>query len=146
MRVIEPTIPGIITHMATKDSAFFKALGERIAAARKERGLTQLQLADALGIAQQTLGHYEVARARIAADLLPQLADLLDVSLDELLVGQPTARIPGKRGPASRLEQQMDAITRLPKASQKALSQVLDAMIAQHAGNMGSGQGAASAS
>lgn len=139
MSATEPTIPGIITHMATKDSAFFKALGERIAHARKERGMTQAQLADQLGIAQQTLGHYEVARARIAADLLPKLAEALDVSLDELLKGEPTVRIPGKRGPASRLEQQLDAITRLPKAKQKMVSELIDSVIvktemeAQHA-------------
>lgn len=139
MIVTEPTIPGIVTHMATKDSAFFKALGERIAATRKERGLTQQALADQLGIAQQTLGHYEVARARIAADLLPQLAKLLDLSLDELLMGQPTVRIPGKRGPASRLEQQLDAITRLPKVKQRIVAELIDSVIvktemeAQHA-------------
>lgn len=118
--------------MPAKDSTFFQALGSRIAQARKERGMTQQALAEALGIAQQTLGHYEVARARIAADLLPRLAEALDLSLDELLMGQPTIRLPGKRGPASRIEQQLDAVTRLPKASQKAVSQVLDAMIAQH--------------
>lgn len=139
MIVTEPTIPGIIATMPAKDSAFFQALGTRIAQARKERGMTQQALAEALGIAQQTLGHYEVARARIAADLLPRLADALDLSLDELLKGQPTIRLPGKRGPASRLEQQLDAVTRLPKAKQKVVSELLDSVIvkaqleAQHA-------------
>jgi DNA-binding XRE family transcriptional regulator len=33
--------------------------------------MTQVQLAERLGVAQQT--HYEVDRARIAADLLPVL-------------------------------------------------------------------------
>lgn len=139
MIVTEPTIPGIIAAMPAKDSAFFQALGSRIAQARKERGMTQQALAEALGIAQQTLGHYEVARARIAADLLPRLADALDVSLDELLKGQPTVRLHGKRGPASRLEQQLDAVTSLPKAKQKMVAELLDSVIvkaqmeAQHA-------------
>ncbi|MGH6613393.1 helix-turn-helix domain-containing protein [Sphingomonas sp.] len=123
----------IIATMDSKDTGFFKELGARIAHARKERGLTQQALAEQLGIAQQTLAHYEVARARIAASLLPRVAELLDLSLDELLVGRPTIRLPGKRGPASRIEQQIDAVTRLPKASQKAVWQLLDAMIAQHA-------------
>ena len=95
---------------------------------------SQAALADQLGIPQQTLAHYEVARARIAASLLPRVAELLDLSFDELLMGQPTIRIPGKRGPASRLEQQLDAISQLPKARQKIVSEVLDAMLAQHAG------------
>ena len=123
--------------MKTKDDAFFKRLGARIAQARKDQDMTQVQLAERLGIAQQTLGHYEVARARIAADLLPRLAEALDLSLDELLVGQPTVRLPGKRGPASRLEQQLDAIARLPKAEQRAVSTVLAAVLAQHGAQIG---------
>lgn len=130
----QPTIPRIIAGMAIKNEAFFKELGTRIAAARKERGMTQQALADELGIAQQTLAHYEVARARIAVDLLPRLAEVLNLSFDEMLLGQPTVRIPGKRGPASRLEQQLDAIARLPKADQRAVSTVLTAVLAQHQG------------
>jgi transcriptional regulator with XRE-family HTH domain len=139
MIVTEPTIPGIIAPMPAKDSTFFQALGSRIASARKERGMSQQALAEALGIAQQTLGHYEVARARIAADLLPRIAAQLDLSLDELLMGQPTIRIPGKRGPASRLEQQLDAIARRPNAKPTMVAEMLDSVIvnaemeAQHA-------------
>ena len=123
----------ITATMSTKDSAFFRELGTRIACTRKERGMTQAQLAERLGVAQQTLAHYEVARARIAADLLPRLADLLDLSLDELLAGQPTIRAPGKRGPASRLQQQLDALAQLPKARQRFVSDMLDTVLAQHA-------------
>lgn len=134
MIATEPTIPGIIATMDDKDTTFFKELGGRIARARKERGMTQQALADQLGIAQQTLAHYEVARARIAASLLPRVAERLDLSLDELLMGQPTIRIPGKRGPASRLEQQLDAIAQLPRARQKFVVEMLDTVLAQHGG------------
>ena len=123
----------IITTMAIKNEAFFKDLGQRIATARKERGLTQQALADQLGVSQQTLAHYEVGRVGVGAAMLPRLAELLDLSLDEILIGTPIVRLPGKRGPASRIERQLDAVSQLPRASQKAVSQVLDAMIAQHA-------------
>ncbi len=45
---------------------------------------------------------------------------------------RPDGRRPGKRGPASRLQQQVDAICQLPKAKQRVVSEVLDAMLAQH--------------
>jgi transcriptional regulator with XRE-family HTH domain len=118
--------------MKTKDDAFFQALGARVAQARKQAGLTQVQLSERLGVAQQTLAHYEVGRARIAADLLPILGDILDVSIDELLTGQTSPRRPGKRGPASRLQQQIEALAQLPKAKQRVVCEVLDAMLAQH--------------
>ncbi len=122
----------IIATMAIKNEAFFKELGARIATARKERGMTQQALAERLGVSQQTLAHYEVGRVGVGAAMLPVLADILDLSLDEMLMGQPAMRTPGKRGPASRLQQQLDAITQLPKAEQRAVSTVLDAVLAQH--------------
>lgn len=145
MHVTEPTIPGIIATMAIKHEAFFKEMGARIAQARKERGLTQQQLADALGISQQTLAHYEVGRVGVGAPMLPRLSELLDLSFDEILLGQPTVRLPGKRGPASRLEQQLDAVTRLPKAEQKFVSRMLDNVLGPNTGTPTQGQEAVTA-
>lgn len=133
MITTEPTIPGIIAAMPAKHEAYFKELGARIAKARKERGLTQQALADSLGIAQQTLAHYEVGRIGVGIAMLPTLAELLDLSFDEILLGHPTIRLPGKRGPASRFEQQIDAVARLPKGEQRIVTRFLDTMIAQSA-------------
>ncbi|RQY08617.1 XRE family transcriptional regulator, partial [Burkholderia stagnalis] len=52
-------ITSIIATVKSKDEQLFKDLGARIAHTRKARGLTQVQLAERLGIAQQTLAHYE---------------------------------------------------------------------------------------
>lgn len=120
--------------MNTKNEAFFRELGARIAAARKAQGMTQIQLADWLGVAQQTLAHYEVGRVRVAASQLPLLAEVLDLSIEELLLGQAAARAPGKRGPAPRLQQQVEAIGQLPKAQQRFVSKMLDTVLAEHAG------------
>lgn len=56
------------------EKVFYQTLGQRIAALRKEHGITKVQLAETLGIAQQTLAHYEVDRLRVAASLVPPLA------------------------------------------------------------------------
>lgn len=127
----------IIATMAIKNEAFFKEMGARVAQARKAKGMTQQQLADHLGVSQQTLAHYEVGRVGIGGAMLPTLSDLLDLTLEELVIGAASSRTPGKRGPASRLHQQIDAITLLPKARQRVVSELLDAMLAQHAPVMG---------
>lgn len=119
--------------MNTRDEHFFKELGARIAQARKEHGLTQNELAEQLGVAQQTLAHYEVGRARMPASMLPTVARLLTLSLDELM-GQSVARcaVRGtKRSPVSRLQQQIDAVAQLPKTKQQFVSQILDTVLAQ---------------
>ncbi|MDC6175960.1 XRE family transcriptional regulator [Ralstonia solanacearum] len=116
--------------MHPQHELFFKELGERVAEARKAHGLTQQQLAEALGIAQQTLAHYEVGRARLPASMLTTLARLLTLSLDELM-GEPIHLCSGKREPMSRLQQQIAAIEQLPKTKQQFVSQMLDAVLAQ---------------
>jgi transcriptional regulator with XRE-family HTH domain len=119
-----------ITTVAFEDKAFYQALGQRMARLRKEQGFTQQQLADHLGIAQQTLAHYEVGRLRIAAAMLPVLAKALGVTLEELM-GEEPKRPKGKRGPAPRLQQQLEQIGQLPKAKQRFVMEMLDAVIQQ---------------
>jgi transcriptional regulator with XRE-family HTH domain len=118
--------------MSTKDERFFKDLGTRVAQLRKDQGLTQTQLAERLGIAQQTLAHYEVGRLRVAASMLPTLAQVLGSSVEEL-IGQAPARAGGKRGPAPRLQQQLERLSALPKPKQRAVMEVLESMLAQAA-------------
>ncbi|MEX3967930.1 helix-turn-helix domain-containing protein [Paraburkholderia sp. EG286B] len=116
--------------MNEKDQEFFIELGERIARARRARGMTQQELAEALGIAQQTLAHYEVGRSRVPASLLPALVEQLMSSFEELLCS-PAARRPGQGSPISRLQQQIAAIEQLPKPKQQFVSQMLDTVLAQ---------------
>lgn len=134
-----PTAPpldlqGIWLAMQSNDDDFCKALGQRIAHLRKDRGLTQVQLAAQLGIAQQTLSHYEGGNLRVSLALLPRLGEIFELSLDELLTGQPASARPGKRGPVPRLQQQLAAISAMPKAQQNAVSIVIDTFIAQYGG------------
>lgn len=124
MAVLIPTR----TTVNSKDERFFKSMGARIAQARKDQGLTQQQVADELGIAQQTLAHYESGRLRLPASMLPVLAQMLGQTVDELL-GQEKAK--GKRGPTPRLQQQIDRISQLPKTKQLFVMEMLDMVIAQ---------------
>jgi transcriptional regulator with XRE-family HTH domain len=115
--------------MTPDDKAFFVALGQRVAALRKERNLTQQELADKLGVAQQTLAHYEGARLRIPASMLPTLAGLLVVDVDELIGYQ--AKRASKRGPAPKFQQQIERISQLPKPKQRFVMEMLDTVLAQ---------------
>lgn len=125
---LPPAVP-----MAVTDHAFHVALGQRIAALRKARGLTQVQLAEQLGVAQQTLAHYEAGRLRLLASSLVKLAELLDVPVEEL-AGSPRSARPGKRGPAPKIQQQLERVAALPKSEQRVIAKVLDSMLAQSSG------------
>jgi transcriptional regulator with XRE-family HTH domain len=99
-----------------------------VAAARKASGITQVQLAETLGIAQQTLARYELGRLRIAVAMLPPLARALGVTVEELM-GEETP--PAKRGPAPKLQQQIERILELPRTQQRFVMQMLDTVLAQ---------------
>lgn len=60
----------------------------------------------------------------------PELSQLLTLSFDELM-GKNVPRRGSKRGPMSRLQQQIIAIEQLPKAKQQFVSQMLDTVLAQ---------------
>lgn len=59
---------------------------------RKEKGLSQEQLAQKLGISRQAISKWERAEASPDTDNLIELARLYDISLDELLLHEPTKK------------------------------------------------------
>lgn len=60
-------------------------LNEQIAFLRKQKGLTQEQLARALGVSNQAVSKWESAQCCPDIQLLPDIARLFDVSVDSLL-------------------------------------------------------------
>lgn len=126
---MDPFIELTTPTMSQDEKKFFAELGTRVADLRKELGLTQQQLADALGTTQQQVASYEVARLRIPASMLPRLARVLGVTL-ETLIGDEH-RPAAKRGPAPKLQQQIERIQQLPRSQQKFVMQMLDTVLAQ---------------
>lgn len=61
-----------------------KTVGERIAALRKERGITQEGLAGIIGISSQAISKWENNVTMPDIMLLPIIADTLGVTIDEL--------------------------------------------------------------
>lgn len=65
-----------------------KTLGAFIALLRKEKGLTQKQLAELLNVSDKTVSHWECDENSPDISILPFLAKNLGVSVDELLKGE----------------------------------------------------------
>ncbi len=65
-----------------------KSLGTFIAFLRKEKHLTQKQLAELLNVSDKTVSHWECDETSPDISLLPELAELLGVTVDELLKGE----------------------------------------------------------
>jgi len=113
-----------------KERAFFERLGAHVVELRKQQDITQVEMAKAPGVSQQTINSYEVGRRRIPVLALSTLPRTLGVSLEELL-GEESAAAAKKRGPAPKLQQQMERIQHPPRAQQRFVMQVIDTVLAQ---------------
>ncbi len=62
--------------------------GNLISQIRKEKGLTQMQLAQKLGVSNATISKWETAKGFPDISLIEPLADTLDISVSEILMGE----------------------------------------------------------
>jgi transcriptional regulator with XRE-family HTH domain len=68
-------------------------IGERIVKIRKEKGLTQKELAAKLGIKRTLMADYEIGRIRIYSEMVARIALVLNVTSDEILGLKPLKNI-----------------------------------------------------
>ena len=83
--------------------------GTRLARLRRDKGITQIELAERLGVTQSVVSDYERDVLRLNSELILQLTQILGVSADELL---GMAKIPASSGPIKnrRLYRQLQNI------------------------------------
>ena len=108
----------------TDPKTLAKLIGDRLAQIRKDQGVTQVELSDAVNLSQQLIAEYEAGKKNIPAWRLVNMAEALGVS-PELLLSTSDERTT-KRGPAPKLQKQIEKISGLPKEQQKSIMQVLD--------------------
>lgn len=106
--------------------------GTRLAALRKAAGFTQHQLADELGISRRRIAYYESESDHPPANLLADLARVLNLSTDQLLTDAPPKR-QAKTSLSPRLERRLKQIERLSPKSKQQLLAIIDTFIAAEA-------------
>lgn len=105
--------------------------GKRLAELRKNAGFTQRQFAAAVGISQRMVAYYETQTDQPPAHLLPIMADLFGVSVDQLL-GLKTPAKDGAKPKNPLLWRRFQQIEKLPLPERKQLLGVIDAMLDRH--------------
>ncbi len=89
-------------------------LGSNIMRLRKENDLTQEQLANGLGITYQAVSKWETGVSSPDIDLLPLLADVFEVSIDELFGRTGSADAPSPAAEEGKRESAPAGIVELP--------------------------------
>lgn len=102
-------------------------MGDRLARIRRDRGFSQADLAEKLGVTQANVSDYERGRYVPNADTIVQLAQILGVSADQLL-GLKPSKTNGPR-PPRRVAKRLEQIDKLPAERQRALLTTIDAFL-----------------
>lgn len=104
-------------------------LGQRLARVRKERGLTQVELAERTGVIQVLISDYERGRLRLTAEMAVRFAEALGVTTDELLRATRKSTAQNGKKPSLKLVRRMEQIEALPTYQQRALLMTIDTFI-----------------
>jgi len=106
---------------------FDNEFGNRLAVLRKKKGMTQKQLGEAIGASQRIIAYYESQTPNVPANLLPRLAETLQVSIETLL-GMSNAPKEDNRNFDARL---IRKLSQLSDQDKKTVSKVVDALLAK---------------
>ena len=109
-----------------------ETIGARIARLRREKGLTQVELAQALDVSQPVVSDYENDVIKLSGETIVALAQILGASADELLgLETPARAAAGATIKNRRIYRQLQSIDRLPKRDQEALARTIDAFLSK---------------
>jgi transcriptional regulator with XRE-family HTH domain len=106
-----------------------ETIGERLARMRKERGITQQEMAELLSTSQPIVSDYERGELRLHGELIVKIAGILGVSGDELLGLERVSRSSAVSN--RRLARRIQQIDQLPKRDQEALLRTIDAFLSK---------------
>jgi transcriptional regulator with XRE-family HTH domain len=102
--------------------------GAHIAALRKSKSLTQAEAAEILGVPQANLARWERIAKPPRADVLPLMAKLYGVSVDDLFYAKRSTQKP----PVGKVQALFNELTKLPRTQQHKVVEVLEAMMVKY--------------
>lgn len=100
------------------------AIGKNLKLYRKNRGFTQKDLAESIGVTRETVAAYEAGRGRLLDVTLIDIAKVLKTSSDEIL-GIKKVKLT-TNDMSLRLIKRMNTIETLPEAQKKRILRNLD--------------------
>jgi transcriptional regulator with XRE-family HTH domain len=103
--------------------------GVRLAELRKAAHLSQAALGWLIGETQQNIAFWEQSDKPPRSDVLPKLARVLGVSVEDLLdVGRPVAR---RSGPVGKVRRLFEDVSELPRRQQEKVVEFVSALVEQ---------------
>jgi transcriptional regulator with XRE-family HTH domain len=107
--------------------------GRRLAALRRQKGLSQRELAERMQTTQKMVDYYERRAANPALEVVQKAAAALEVSPAQLIGdGTAPARLNKKTGPTGKVQRIFEDVSRLPRRQQEHIVRVVSALVMQY--------------
>ncbi|MEO8649471.1 MAG: helix-turn-helix transcriptional regulator [Acidobacteriota bacterium] len=102
---------------------------QRLVRLRKQAGLSQTQMMpEKLGVSQPVVSDYERGASRLHGELILKVAEILNVTADELL-GRETKK--PKARPSGKVQQVFEEVSNLPRRQQDKVVEFVSAFVRQ---------------
>jgi transcriptional regulator with XRE-family HTH domain len=98
---------------------------------RQAAGLTQMQLADKVGVSPSNIAFWELSGTPPRGEVLPKLAEALGVTIEVLL--NVTPQKPKPKPAKGRLQRVFEEASRLPRRQQDKIAEFVEAFVRHHA-------------
>jgi DNA-binding XRE family transcriptional regulator len=112
--------------------AMSNAIASPLAKLRKAAGFSQREFARLIGVHHSNVGFWERSGTPPRSDLLPEIAKVLGVGVEEIL-GQPATRRSASV-PGGKLGEVFQTVAKLPRGKQQRIISVVTALVAQEQG------------
>jgi len=103
-------------------------ISDRVTQIRKQKGLTQNELAERVGISKAQMSRYIAKGVQPPANVLAKMADELGVSMDYLLNGNTDDKAASSLSHAEVIQQYKE-VDQLPTEERKAVIKVVAALL-----------------
>lgn len=102
------------------------SIQHRLITLRRERDLTQQEMADAIGVHVNQVRRYEAGATQPSLDVLKKMAIAMSVTIDSLVFDSD------ERGPDERLKLQFEAISQFDEEDKQLAQGLLEGLILKH--------------
>ena len=100
--------------------------GDRLRRLRLDKGLTQTQLGDKVGLSKRMMAHYEKHATRPPTDKVALLAQALSVKIEDLLKDTPASK---KTGDDPKFSRKLEKAKILPMSDKQLLTTMIDSLL-----------------
>ena len=105
---------------------FTMSIQEHLIALRRDKQLTQQEMADLVGVHVNQIRRYEAGATQPSLEALKKIAVAMSISLDTLVFGE------NERGPSDELKLQFEALSQFDEEERKVAKAVLESLILKH--------------